>query len=91
MLLLPTVNRSDAVEAPLRMSKENRREADVHLRPLGRGAGRTDLPVISPEDGESFDSIARGGAHEVDLAVQAARSALGGAWGRMSGQSAAAC
>ena len=42
------------------------------------------LPVISPEDGESFDSIARGGAHEVDLAVQAARSALGGAWGRMS-------
>ena len=31
------------------------------------------LPVISPEDGESFDSIARGGAHEVDLAVQAAR------------------
>ena len=50
------------------------------------------LPVISPEETESFDSIARGGAHEVDLAVQAARSALGGARGAACRQqSAAAC
>ena len=27
------------------------------------------LPVTSPADGEVFDSVARGGAHEVDLAV----------------------
>ena len=40
------------------------------------------LPVISPADGEAFDRIARGGAFEIDLAVQAARAALGGAWGR---------
>jgi aldehyde dehydrogenase (NAD+) len=42
------------------------------------------LPVIAPADGQSFGEIARGRAHEVDLAVDAARTALGGAWGRMS-------
>lgn len=41
------------------------------------------LPVIAPADGEGFDRLARGGAHEVDLAVRAARDALdGGPWGR---------
>ena len=42
------------------------------------------IPVVSPSDGEAFDVIARGGAHEVDLAVQAARAALTGPWGRLS-------
>jgi aldehyde dehydrogenase (NAD+) len=42
------------------------------------------LPVVSPADGETFDRIACGGAHEVDLAVAAARAALSGAWGRMT-------
>jgi aldehyde dehydrogenase (NAD+) len=42
------------------------------------------LPVVSPADGEAFDRIARGGAHEIDLAVKAARSALGGAWGKLN-------
>jgi aldehyde dehydrogenase (NAD+) len=53
----------------------------------GRWVGARDertLPVVSPADGEAFDRIARGGAHEVDLAVAAARGALGGAWGRLS-------
>ena len=37
--------------------------------------GRT-LPVVAPADGETFDQIACGGAHEVDLAVRGgARSA----------------
>ena len=45
--------------------------------------GRT-LPVISPADGLTFDAIARGSAHEVDLAVAAARAALDGPWGRMT-------
>jgi aldehyde dehydrogenase (NAD+) len=36
------------------------------------------LPVVAPADGEAFDRIARGSAHEVDLA------ALSGAWGRLS-------
>jgi aldehyde dehydrogenase (NAD+) len=42
------------------------------------------LSVVAPADGEEFDRIARGGAHEVDLAVAAARAALGGAWGRLN-------
>ncbi len=42
------------------------------------------LPVVAPADGETFDRIAAGGAHEVDLAVQAARAALAGPWGRMN-------
>jgi aldehyde dehydrogenase (NAD+) len=42
------------------------------------------LPVISPADGAEFARIARGRAHEVDLAVKAARAALSGAWGKMT-------
>jgi aldehyde dehydrogenase (NAD+) len=42
------------------------------------------LPVIDPCDGQAFDSVARGGAHEVDLAVAAARTALDGPWGRLT-------
>ncbi len=42
------------------------------------------LPVIDPSTGETFDQIARGTAHEVDLAVTAARAAADGAWGRVS-------
>jgi aldehyde dehydrogenase (NAD+) len=53
----------------------------------GRWIGARDertIPVVSPADGESFERIPRGGAHEVDLAVAAARAALDGPWGRMS-------
>jgi aldehyde dehydrogenase (NAD+) len=42
------------------------------------------LPVVSPSDGEVFGYIARGGAHEIDLAVKAARGALSGAWGKLN-------
>jgi len=45
--------------------------------------GRT-LAVASPADGEAFTQVPRGGAHEVDLAVAAARQALDGPWGRMT-------
>lgn len=45
--------------------------------------GRT-LPVVDPSTGESFDSLARGNAADIDRAVEAARSALGGPWGRMN-------
>ncbi len=45
--------------------------------------GRT-IPVIAPSDGETFDQIPRGTAHEVDLAVKAARASLDGAWGRLT-------
>ena len=54
----------------------------------GRWAAARDersLPVVSPADGEAYDQIARGTAHEIDLAVAAARHALDhGAWGRMT-------
>lgn len=42
------------------------------------------LPVINPSDGQAFAEIARGRAHEVDLAVKAARAAREGAWGKMT-------
>ena len=42
------------------------------------------IPVFSPVDGQQFDSISRGRAHEVDLAVKAATRALEGAWGRLN-------
>jgi len=41
------------------------------------------LPVVSPADGEAFDRVALASAHEVDLAVAAARAALSGPWGRL--------
>lgn len=53
----------------------------------GRWIGARDertIPVVSPADGETFERIPRGGAHEVDLAVAAARAALDGPWGRMT-------
>ena len=50
---------------------------------VGAASGET-LPVISPVDGETFDSIARGREVDVDAAVQAAQRALEGAWGRMT-------
>jgi len=42
------------------------------------------IDVINPYDGQPFDKIARGSAHEIDLAVRAARAAIDSAWGRTS-------
>lgn len=43
------------------------------------------VPVIAPQDGKPYDQIARGTAHEVDLAVAAARESVDrGPWGRMT-------
>lgn len=46
-------------------------------------SGRT-LPVIAPATGETFDTLARGDAQDIDRAVKAARAALGGPWGRLT-------
>jgi aldehyde dehydrogenase (NAD+) len=46
-------------------------------------SGQT-LPVINPATGETFDTLARGDARDVDRAVAAARAALSGPWGRMT-------
>jgi aldehyde dehydrogenase (NAD+) len=46
--------------------------------------GRT-LPLENPSDGSTLAAIARGGAADVDAAVEAARAAVaGGDWGRLS-------
>ena len=46
-------------------------------------SGQT-LPVIDPSTGESFDTLERGTAADIDLAVAAARAALDGPWGRLT-------
>lgn len=46
--------------------------------------GKETIPVVSPVDGEIFGVIARGSEIDVDRAVQAARRALDGDWGRLS-------
>jgi aldehyde dehydrogenase (NAD+) len=40
------------------------------------------IPVICPSDGKEWARIARGGAKDVDAAVQAARRAFEGPWGK---------
>ena len=50
---------------------------------LAAASGDT-IPVISPVDGATFDSIARGTAADVDIAVRAAQRALAGKWGRFT-------
>lgn len=46
-------------------------------------AGGGTIPVINPSDGGRFGALARGTAPDVDAAVEAARNALQGEWGRM--------
>ena len=45
------------------------------------------LPVINPSDGQVMGEIARGGAAEIDRAVQAAERAMDGEWGRLDAMS----
>lgn len=47
-------------------------------------SGGGSIPVYSPVDGDTFDSISRGKAEDVDRAVIAARGALSGEWGKWS-------
>jgi aldehyde dehydrogenase (NAD+) len=50
---------------------------------VSAASGET-LPVINPATGETFDTLARGDARDIDRAVAAARAALSGPWGRMT-------
>ncbi|MDP4614403.1 MAG: aldehyde dehydrogenase family protein, partial [Limnohabitans sp.] len=47
-------------------------------------AGQT-LDVIDPSDGQVFEQIPRSQAADIDQAVQAARAAFEGPWGRLTG------
>lgn len=42
------------------------------------------IPVVAPADGEVFATIPRGRAVDIELAVNAARQAVEGPWGRIS-------
>jgi aldehyde dehydrogenase (NAD+) len=42
------------------------------------------IPVINPSNGQVFDHIARGNAHDIDEAVRAARAAFEGPWGKLT-------
>ena len=46
-------------------------------------SGQT-LPVIDPATGETYDSLERGNAADIDAAVQAAQRCLHGPWARLS-------
>ena len=48
------------------------------------GSGGQTLPLLNPSDGSTLAQIARGNAADVDAAVQAAQTALDGAWGQLS-------
>jgi aldehyde dehydrogenase (NAD+) len=42
------------------------------------------LPVVDPSTGQTYDTIPRGRAADIDAAVHAARAAYDGAWGAMT-------
>jgi aldehyde dehydrogenase (NAD+) len=50
---------------------------------VAAASGET-LPVLDPSTGQAFDQLARGNAADIDRAVAAARSALGGPWGKLT-------
>ena len=49
-----------------------------------RSASGQTLPVIDPADGQTYDTIERSNAADVDTAVQAARQCFEGPWARLS-------
>ncbi len=49
-----------------------------------RSASGQTLPVIDPADGQTYDTIERSNAADVDAAVQAARQCFEGPWARLS-------
>lgn len=49
-----------------------------------RASSGETLPVEDPSTGQEIGRIAKGGKADIDLAVEAARNALAGDWGRMS-------
>lgn len=49
-----------------------------------RAASGETFPLANPSDGSTLVEVARGAAPDVDAAVQAARAALDGDWGRLT-------
>lgn len=49
-----------------------------------QSSSRRTLPVIDPNDGKTYDEIQRGDAHDVDLAVKAARRCYENVWSKLT-------
>jgi len=47
-------------------------------------SGGETLPITDPSTGQEIGRIARGGPDDIDAAVVAARTALDGAWGKLT-------
>ena len=50
----------------------------------GSGTSSQTIDVINPATGETFDTLQRGNAADIDQAVQSARRAYEGAWGQLT-------
>ena len=48
------------------------------------GTSSQTIDVIDPATGETFDTLQRGNAADIDQAVQSARRAYEGAWGQLT-------
>jgi aldehyde dehydrogenase (NAD+) len=57
--------------------------AELLIGGAWRPASAGTIPVVNPSDGVAFSRIGRGQAVDIDAAVDAARAALDGAWGRL--------
>ena len=51
---------------------------------LARSSSERTILVIDPSDGQPFDSIQRGTADDIDVAVRAARQCFDGVWSKLS-------
>jgi aldehyde dehydrogenase (NAD+) len=60
----------------------------LHLNVIGGrrvpAADDRTIDVVCPSDGKPFAALARSGAADIDAAVEAARAAFDGAWGRLT-------
>ncbi|MDY7578850.1 aldehyde dehydrogenase family protein [Herbaspirillum sp. RTI4] len=65
------------------MSSPSTRQHFIDNRWQASSSGDS-IPVIDPSTGEIFDHIARGNGEDIERAVQAARRAFDGPWGRLS-------
>ena len=61
----------------------NSTDVFINNRWVAAAGGQT-LPVVDPSTGLEYARIARGGAPDIDAAINAARAAFDGSWGRLS-------
>src|SRR5437773_4498386 len=72
------------MEASMSASSLPRYDLFVAGRPMPSASGKT-YETVNPYTAKPWAVVPDGGADDVDIAVRAAREALGGAWGAMTG------